>query len=149
MYARKVKKICSVRGCKNTESFAIAKTRSEIGNVIICASCLAEALSSVDECRKEYDEKVKAVVSSAPAELFYHPEKAKAVSEAADEVVNEAENEVYEAVDDAEAAEEGLEVNEAEETDVPKTEEFICPVCGKVFASEKSLKAHIARAHKE
>ncbi len=143
MYARKVKKICSVRGCKNTESFAIAKTRSEIGNVIICASCLAEALSSVDECRKEYDEKVKAVVSSAPAELFYHPEKAKAVVDAGDDAVDDVENEVYEAVDDVEPAEESSEAEE------PYAEGFICPECGKVFASEKSLKAHVARAHKE
>ena len=140
-YARKIKKKCSVRGCKNVESFAIAKTKSELGNVIICASCLAEALSSVDECRVEYDKK-QAKKLEGPAPLFYHPEVKDNKEAPVDEAVDEAENEV----DGMEATEENSDIDEAEATEARG---FICPECGKVFASEKSLKAHISRAHKE
>lgn len=56
MNVRKVKRKCNVRGCKNTDCFAIARTH-EIGNgVIICRSCLQEGLAAVEEynpCNKK------------------------------------------------------------------------------------------------
>ena len=47
MYIRRVKRKCGIRGCKNTDCFAISRAR-EIGNtVIMCRDCLKDALSSV------------------------------------------------------------------------------------------------------
>ena len=48
MYIRKVHRKCGVRGCRNTDAFAISRAR-EIGNtVIICRDCLKDALSEID-----------------------------------------------------------------------------------------------------
>lgn len=53
MYIRRVKKKCSVRGCKESNCIAISRSR-EIGNtVIICRSCLTDALSDVDKMPAE------------------------------------------------------------------------------------------------
>ena len=49
MNYKQVKRKCNVRGCKNTASFHISRTR-EIGNsVIICKECLQEALTAISE----------------------------------------------------------------------------------------------------
>lgn len=49
MYITKVKRKCSVRGCKNTESYAVSRRR-ELGNsVIICESCVSAAKAAIDE----------------------------------------------------------------------------------------------------
>lgn len=49
MNFKQVKRKCGVRGCKNTVSFHISRTR-EIGNsVIICKECLQEALTAISE----------------------------------------------------------------------------------------------------
>lgn len=48
MYIRKVHRKCGVRGCRNTDAFAISRAR-EIGNtVIICRDCLKDALEAID-----------------------------------------------------------------------------------------------------
>ncbi len=48
MYVRRVKRKCGIRGCKNTDCFAVSRAR-EIGNtVIICRDCLAGALGELD-----------------------------------------------------------------------------------------------------
>ena len=53
MYVKKLKRKCSVRGCKNTDTFAISLTR-EVGNtVIICKSCLGKALGAIDDIQPE------------------------------------------------------------------------------------------------
>lgn len=49
MCIKRVKRKCSVRGCKNTECFAISRNR-EVGNtVIICKDCLIDALDDIDK----------------------------------------------------------------------------------------------------
>ena len=48
MYVRHVKRKCGIRGCKNTDCFAISRAR-EIGNtVIMCRDCLEDALAAID-----------------------------------------------------------------------------------------------------
>lgn len=48
MYIRRVKRKCGIRGCKNTDCFAISRAR-EIGyTVIMCRDCLKEALEAVE-----------------------------------------------------------------------------------------------------
>ena len=48
MYIRRVKRKCGIRGCRNTDCFAISRAR-EIGNtVIMCSECLKDALAEID-----------------------------------------------------------------------------------------------------
>ena len=68
MYVKKIKRICGVRGCKNTEVFAISKTKEMGNSVIICKDCLKDALASIEN----YVEPV--VVKKERTSLFYHPE---------------------------------------------------------------------------
>ena len=68
MYVKKIKRICDVRGCKNTEVFALSKSRDMGNSVIICKDCLKEALASIEN----YVEPVK--VKKERTSLFYHPE---------------------------------------------------------------------------
>ena len=46
MNIRKVRKKCMMRGCKNTDTYAISKTR-EFGGVILCQDCLSSALNEI------------------------------------------------------------------------------------------------------
>ena len=48
MYVKKIKRKCGVRGCKNTESYAISKSREMGNSIIACESCLYEALAEID-----------------------------------------------------------------------------------------------------
>lgn len=49
MYTRQVKRKCGVRGCRNTVSYALSKTR-ELGNsVIICADCIKASGEAIKE----------------------------------------------------------------------------------------------------
>ena len=68
MFVKKIKRICGVRGCKNTDVFAISKSRDMGNSVIACRDCLKEALESIDN----YVEPVKVKKEQKP--LFYHPE---------------------------------------------------------------------------
>jgi outer membrane biosynthesis protein TonB len=68
MYVKKIKRICGVRGCKNTDVFALSKTREMGNSVIICKDCLKDALASIDS----YVEPEKVKTERKP--LFYHPE---------------------------------------------------------------------------
>jgi hypothetical protein len=128
IYAKKLKKKCMVRGCGNTETFALSRSGSEFGNVFICASCLAEALSGVDEARKAYAERNQANKVSSPPPLFYNPVVEKAVEEPAE--IEEVEPEANE------------EVSEVEETAEEPSEKCICTECGKEFDTEKGLNMH-------
>ena len=47
MYVRRVKRKCGVRGCKNTNSFAISLTREPGNSIIICQDCLREGAKAV------------------------------------------------------------------------------------------------------
>lgn len=49
MYVKRVKRKCSVRGCRHTDCFAISRTREMGNSVIICTECLEDALQSATE----------------------------------------------------------------------------------------------------
>lgn len=71
MYIKRVKRKCSVRGCKNTDCFAISRTR-EVGNtVIVCRSCLENALAAIDELPPNAKSNVKNKGISYPEALFF------------------------------------------------------------------------------
>lgn len=79
MYVKKVKRICGVRGCRNTHNvYAISKTREMGNSVIMCRDCMKDAFESAENHVEP--EKVKAV-SKSP---FYHPELAAVVPSAAE-----------------------------------------------------------------
>lgn len=69
MNVKRIKRICDVRGCKNTDSFALSKFREMGNSVIICKDCLKDALGSIDN----YEEPEKKVKTEQKP-LFYHPE---------------------------------------------------------------------------
>lgn len=48
MRARKIKRICSVRGCRNTDCYVIARFCEFANSVIICKDCLRDALAVID-----------------------------------------------------------------------------------------------------
>jgi hypothetical protein len=118
MYIKKIKRICGVRGCKNTDSFALSKTREMGNSVIICKDCLKDALQSVDNYVEP--EKVKKERTS----LFYHPELEVTPSSVAD--VEPEPQEVIEAVTEEmpiSVAEEAVTIPEKPKSEVhkPKT----------------------------
>ena len=78
MYVKKIKRICGVRGCKNTDVFALSKSKDMGNSVIICKDCLKDALASIEN----YVEPVKVKTERKP--LFYHPELKETLSSVAD-----------------------------------------------------------------
>lgn len=79
MYVKKIKRKCGVRGCKNTESYAISKSREMGNSIIACKECLLEALAIIEEQNKpvaenfpeapaveEVTEKVEEVLEEKP-----------------------------------------------------------------------------------
>lgn len=84
MYVKKIKRKCGVRGCKCTETYAISRSREMGNSIIVCESCLVEALAEIDMkySRREAEEgempipleaveeapAVDEVVTEAPAE---------------------------------------------------------------------------------
>lgn len=152
MYAKKVKRKCGVRGCKNINSFHISLTR-EIGNsVIICKSCLEKGLKTVDDIKPIPDARVH--YSEAPP-LFFNDVK-KTNTEVA-EVPTQEEKPAEETVPTQEErlAEETivLQTEPSTDTDVDTppqdASEFVCPHCGQVCKTELGLQKHIAAKHKD
>lgn len=78
MNVKKIKRKCGVRGCKNTASFVISKTREMGGSIIMCRECMADALKSTEG----YVEPEK--VKKAPKPLFPHSKSEVTLSSVAD-----------------------------------------------------------------
>ena len=47
MRAKKIARLCSIRGCISTETYALTRTM-EYGGVIICEQCLRDAISAIE-----------------------------------------------------------------------------------------------------
>lgn len=126
MYVKQVKRKCNVRGCKNTDSFAISRTR-EVGNtVIVCKNCLEAALSALGDVDPKAKSNIPAVERKAVPTLFFN---AEALGRA--EALKKAEPEA-----EAEALKEEAEADEA------SGEELVCAGCGKAFDSKRGLQTH-------
>lgn len=130
MYARQVRRKCGVRGCKCTECFAISRNRENGNSVIICKSCLSEALTAIDEIDPNTLSNVPPIDNSSTPELFYN---AKAWGKADDETAEDDNGEETVAAEDGKA----------------DASELICPVCGKEFESKAGLKTHLRYCKKE
>lgn len=138
MYVKKLKRRCEVRGCKNTDTYAISLSR-EVGNtVIICKSCLGKALGAIDDVKPEPEK--KASHRAIPSLFFSHrpvedvPAAVEAPTEA--EAPAEAEAPMESDADDT-------------STEAEAEAEYVCPHCGQVCKSELGLQKHIAAKHKE
>lgn len=68
MYVKKIKRKCGVRGCKNTVSYAISKTREMGNSIIACKECLMEALNTIEEQNKPVTFEEAPSIEEAPAE---------------------------------------------------------------------------------
>lgn len=154
MYYRRIKRKCNVRGCKNTDSYAISLT-SEVGNTIaICKRCLENALKSIEE-GKPVPEKQKSsgipslffsniLKEDAPAEPAETPAEATIVTDDHDVSGLLEDDGVYEPA----SAE---EPSDAEPTEEPETAQgpFTCPHCGQVCKTALGLQKHIDAKHKD
>ena len=147
MFVRQVKRKCDVRGCKNTDCFAISRTR-EVGNtVIICKSCLGKALGAIDEIDPRTKSNIPAVDNTSAPSLFFnakaHGTEAKATvvdeQHSADAYEDSKEPELTDNVPPAPDAEDSIERTDPQE-DVTG---FKCSICDKKFDSEKGLKTHL------
>lgn len=134
MFVRQVKRKCSVRGCKNTECFAISRTR-ELGNtVIICKKCLGNAIKAINEI----DPKTKSNIpdfDNMPIPPLFFNQEALVI---ADDVTDTEESEE----NDNDAVTEG-------DTDINDYADLKCPVCGKVCASRVGLQSHLRACNKK
>lgn len=124
MYVKRVKRKCSVRGCRNTDCFAISRTREMGNSVIICTECLEDALQAATELPQ-------GVVSNARR-------SAVRVGQEPEAVATEAEAETTK----AEAVATEADTAEPQETTEAENKAVQCPGCGKSFASERGLRTH-------
>lgn len=140
MYAKKVKRKCGVRGCKNINCFHISLTR-EIGNsVIICKSCLEKGIKAVDDIKPIPDARVH--YSEAPP-LFFNDVK-KTNTEVAEVPTQE-----EKPAEEAQAPQTEPSTDTDVDTPPQDASEFVCPHCGQVCKTELGLQKHIAAKHKD
>lgn len=81
MYAKKIKRKCGVRGCKNTVSYAISKSREMGNSIIMCKDCLMDALATIEEQNKPIEEAKPVSTSLAEASKLYETELIKDATE--------------------------------------------------------------------
>ena len=132
MYVRKVKRICGVRGCRNTQSYSVSLSREAGNSIIICQECAKKVFEALKD---EPAPVATALSKNEPAALFYHPE-----------IENVAEEETEAAAPAEIAAPEEENENVAEELDEeldPEATAYICPNCKKGFKTERGLKQHM------
>lgn len=155
MYAKRLKRKCSVRGCKNTDTFAISRTRELGGSVIICKSCLGKALSVIDDINPETGSNIEVTTGGEAPELFFNAKalgKTKAnvglsadvatVDETPTPVEPIAPEDPATAAPEEQAEPEALTPTE-EQTATNETSGFVCPNCGRSFDTEQGLKTHL------
>lgn len=69
IFAKRVRKKCEVRGCRNLDSFAISKSREAGNSIIICKECLGGGLDAVKALGDA--PKVKKISAGGPPPLFF------------------------------------------------------------------------------
>lgn len=142
MCVRKVKRKCYVKGCKNTECFAISRTR-EFGNtIIVCKDCLEETLSSLSEMSPEENTNVTVTENRAVPSLFFNA-KALGKAEAKDSLTVDVTDENSTTTEDGSEPEEQFKKDERSKDAVSDAEAFVCPECGKEFDSMRGLTTHL------
>lgn len=140
MYVRQVKRKCNVRGCKNTECFAISQTR-EVGNtVIVCKSCLSSALESLSEINPKTKSNIPVIENKVVPSLFFNAEALGHNDEPEQTPIAEAESDIE---TDTEEQSEEVTPDIGDEPDEFNDEVFMCPNCAKTFDSIRGLQTHL------
>lgn len=83
MYVKKIKRKCGVRGCKNTETYAISKSREMGNSIIACRDCLMDALATIEAQYKPiaFEEAKPVSASLTEASKLYDTELIKDATE--------------------------------------------------------------------
>ena len=146
MYAKRLRRKCSIRGCKNVDTFGLTRSKEGGNSVILCKDCLEASLEAVGKVAAA--PVAKREPREAPPLFFNTVKKAEpeTVEEAA-EVIEPTEPEATEPAEET-AEYELLEMPEPVEAKV-ETIGFVCPHCGKVCKSEQGLQKHIELKHKD
>ena len=140
MFVRQVKRKCSVRGCKCTDSFAISRNREVGGTVIICKGCLGAALGAIDGIDPKTKSNIPAAVHTEAPSLFFN---AQALGVAESVLDEDAEQEQEQEQEETESEGEAETEDESEVETETESGDYHCPKCGRGFASERGLKAHM------
>ena len=145
MNAKKIKRKCMVKGCKNTDTYTISKVRDFGDTVLICKDCLQEALKAI----KDYGKPKPPEQPKEPDKpLFYNhltqqnpvpDESEPAPDEPVTDESTSDKSTTDETVSDESATDESEPDNNVPEN--PDTQ-FICPKCGKVCGSQIGLISH-------
>ncbi len=155
MNIHRVNRMCSVKGCHNTNSYAISNS-GEFGGVIICENCLTDALAAI-KAAKETGKNKASVGTVKPRKntpLFFHPTdevKAKERLLTTDEAKAQ-ERLLHERLLDglanyaADSATEHEGVITATNNEPKDGKDLKCPICGKECKNEFGLNAHM-RSH--
>lgn len=88
MRVKKLRRKCDVRGCRNYETYTLTRVRESGNSVIICKSCLEDALKAV----KEYPAEKRKSSENAP-QLFYENADNEKTAEARTDAVETLEQE--------------------------------------------------------
>ncbi len=139
MYVREVKRKCDVRGCNNINCYSISRTR-EFGNtVIICKSCLGQALGALDEIKPETHSNMPENKTSIPPLFFNAAALGTDMVACENEVI---EDETPDEIVPAEKLETDSQTNMT-----TQAISYVCSTCGKHFASKRALQAHEKRCN--
>ena len=68
MNVKKIKRKCAVKGCRNVEAYTISRVRDFGDTVLICESCLKEALDAI----KDYGVEQPKKETIPPPTVFYN-----------------------------------------------------------------------------
>lgn len=82
MYLRKVKRKCSVRGCKNTQAYAVSRTREAGNSIIMCKQCMEDAAKAV----QNFTEPPKTVMKSPPDLFFENTAKSEETTDKTEQI---------------------------------------------------------------
>lgn len=69
MYVKNLKRKCGVRGCKNTDTYAVSHTRESGNSIIICKECAEKIVEAIEKYERERPVSEKKSRPAPP--LFY------------------------------------------------------------------------------
>lgn len=118
MIAKKAKRKCMVRGCKNIDTYACSLTRESGNTPIICSECAAKFSAAIKKAKAEEAKSPAKTISGPPPLFYFSPEQTKK--------------------DKAKTKE-----NTPPDNDDPNNDEkFICQYCGFECKNKLGLSSH-------
>lgn len=173
MYVKRVRRKCSVRACRRTDSFALSKSREFGNSIIVCRDCLEAALKAIAGMNPAAGTNAPKRELKAPPPLFFNAEalgltgtgesaEAKTASDEAETATASGTGAGTDADKTGVSAAEADGTGEAEvlggaDTDGTEASEAVkaggsgehtCLYCGKKYASSAALKRHESKCEK-